>query len=166
MSKDIWGGMFDFNGDGKTTWDEEMLGFAILEEESKKAAARSKSKPAHKTYKRKETKLRSMPTIKEVPENVDESNYRSLCREYRIECLSAIFALVLMLLPAGLILWAVYASYDPNNSVSDFMIVIFTIAGLIYGGFVLYMTFNSINTSIKYLFLTKKRYRKSKLPKE
>ena len=107
-----------------------------------------------------------MPTIKEVPENVDESNYRSLCREYRIECLSAIFALVLMLLPAVLILWAVYASYDPNISGSDSMIVIFTIAGLIYGGFVLYMTFNSINTSIKYLFLTKKRYRKSKLPKE
>lgn len=30
MSDDFWGGMFDFNGDGKTTWDEEMLGLAIL----------------------------------------------------------------------------------------------------------------------------------------
>jgi len=36
MSDDFWGGMFDFNGDGKTTWDEEMLGFAIIEDNIKR----------------------------------------------------------------------------------------------------------------------------------
>lgn len=25
MNKDFWGGMFDFNGDGRITWNEEML---------------------------------------------------------------------------------------------------------------------------------------------
>ncbi len=33
---DVFGGdIFDFNGDGETTWDEEALGFMILDEISK-----------------------------------------------------------------------------------------------------------------------------------
>ena len=30
--KGLLGGLFDFNGDGKTTWDEEYLAFKIFEE--------------------------------------------------------------------------------------------------------------------------------------
>ena len=30
--KGLFGGLFDFNGDGKTTWDEEYLAFKIFEE--------------------------------------------------------------------------------------------------------------------------------------
>lgn len=30
--KGLFGGLFDFNGDGKTTWDEEFLAFKIFEE--------------------------------------------------------------------------------------------------------------------------------------
>lgn len=36
MGKDFWGGMFDFNGDGKTIWDEEILGLSLLEEDRKR----------------------------------------------------------------------------------------------------------------------------------
>ena len=31
-----WGGPFDFNGDGKTTWDEEEFGLALMEQCQKK----------------------------------------------------------------------------------------------------------------------------------
>ena len=155
MGKDLWGGMFDFNGDGKTTWDEEMLGFSILEENRKRTAKNLQSRPA---YKYREAENKSIPTIKEVPNVVDESNYKSLCSEYRTECICAIVALIIMLIPAIFILWAVYSTYDPKNSASDFITIVFTLAGLVYGGIVVHTTFNSINTSIKNLNLVKERY--------
>ena len=155
MGKDLWGGRFDFNGDGKTTCDEEMLGLTLLEEDRKRTTKNLESKP---TYSYKEPKVKKMPTMKEVPETVDESNYKFLCSEYRTECICAIVALVVMLIPATLILWAVYSTYDPKNSASDFITIIFTLAGLVYGGVVLRTTFKSINTSIENLNLVKERY--------
>ncbi len=163
MSKDFWGGMFDFNGDGKTTWDEEMLGLSLLEEDRKRTAKNLESKP---TYNYKEPKVRKMPTIKEVPEVVDESNYKFLRSEYRAECVCAIVALVAMLIPAVLILWAVYSTYDPKNSASDFITIIFTLAGIVYGSVVLHTTFKSITTSIENLNLVKERYTGPELPKK
>ena len=163
MGKDFWGGMFDFNGDGKTTWDEEMLGLSLLEEDRKRTAKNLESKP---TYNYKEPKARKIPTIKEVPEVVDETNYKFLCSEYRTECICAIVALIVMLLPAVLILWAVYSTYDPKNSASDFITIIFTLAGLVYGGVVLHTTFKSINTSMENLNLVKERYSGPALPKK
>lgn len=163
MGKDFWGGMFDFNGDGKTTWDEEMIGLSLLEENRKRTAENLESKP---TYNYKEPKARKMPTIKEVPEVVDESNYKFLCSEYRTECICAIVALVVMLIPAVLILWAVYSTYDPKNSASDFMTIVFTLAGLVYGGVVFHTTFKSIHTSMENLNLVKERYSGPELPKK
>ena len=32
---DFFGGLFDFNGDGKTTWDEKFLAYNIFEETTK-----------------------------------------------------------------------------------------------------------------------------------
>lgn len=163
MGKDFWGGMFDFNGDGKTTWDEEMLGLSLLEEDRKRTAKNLESKP---TYKYKEPKTKSMPTIKAVPEVVDETNYKALCSDYRTECICAVVALILMLIPAVVILWAVYSTYDPKNSASDLITIVFTLAGLVYGGVVLHTTFKSITTSTENLNLVKERYTGPELPKK
>ena len=163
MGKDLWGGMFDFNGDGKTTWDEEILGFSILEENRKRTAKNLQSRPAYK-YRKSENK--SIPTIKEVPSAVEESNYKSLCSEYRTECICAIVALIIMLIPAILILWACYSTYDPKNSASDFITIVFTLTGLVYGGVVVHTTFNSINTSIENLKLVKERYSGTEVSKK
>jgi len=32
---DIFGGFFDFNGDGKTTWDEEWIAYKIMQDVEK-----------------------------------------------------------------------------------------------------------------------------------
>ena len=32
---DIFGGIFDFNGDGKTSWDEEWIGYKIMQDVEK-----------------------------------------------------------------------------------------------------------------------------------
>ena len=66
MSDDFWGGMFDFNGDGKTTWDEEMIGLAMIEDDIKRSKENLSSTPS---YKIKEPK--TVPMIKPVPEVVD-----------------------------------------------------------------------------------------------
>lgn len=145
-----WGGPFDFNGDGKTTWDEEAFGLMLMEQCRKNSTASSSS------YKSRERK--PLPTIKPVPEVVDENNYSNLLTDYRGECISAIIAMVLFLAPAVLILWAVYSTYDPDNSASGFLTILFTIAGLIYGGVVLATAGKSIGASLENIELVKKRY--------
>lgn len=147
-----WGGPFDFNGDGKTTWDEEAFGLTLMEQ-CRKNNESSSYTPSHKTREPK-----AVPTIKPVPEVVDESNYSALLTDYRGECVGAIVAMVVFLIPAIFILWAVYSSYDPDNSASGFLIMLFTIAGLIYGGVVLSTTGKSLGTSLENIELVKKRY--------
>ena len=157
MSDDFWGGMFDFNGDGKTTWDEEMIGLAIIEEDIKRSKKNIDTLPSYREKKPKE-----VPMIKPVPEVVNDSIYRHLLSEYRTECVCAVIALIIMMVPAVIILWAVYSSYDPKNSASDFLTIIFTIAGFLYGGVLVYTTGSSIKVSLENLSIVKERYRRSK----
>lgn len=157
MSDDFWGGMFDFNGDGKTTWDEEMIGFAIIEDDIERSKENLSSQPVYKS-KRK----RTLPEIKPVPEVVDDSNYRHIRNEYKTECVCAVVALIIMLVPAVIILWAVYSTYDPNNSASDLITIVFTVAGFLYGGVLIHTTGKSIKTSLDNLDIAKERYLKSK----
>ena len=147
-----WGGPFDFNGDGKTTWDEAAFGLTLMDQ-CRKNNDSSSYTPSHRA---KEPK--TVPTIMPVPEAVDESNYSALLSNYRAECISAIVAMILFLAPAALILWAVYSTYDPSNSASDFLAILFTVAGLIYGGVVLSATGKSISTSLENMELVKQRY--------
>ncbi len=146
-----WGGPFDFNGDGKTTWDEAAFGLTLMEQ------CRKNNESSYPSS-RKIREPKAVPTIKPVPEVVDESNYSFLLTNYRSECVSAIIAMVLMLVPAIIILWAVYSTYDPDNSASGFLTILFTIAGLIYGGVVLSTTGKSISTSLENIELVKQRY--------
>lgn len=146
-----WGGPFDFNGDGKVTWDEEAFGLMLMQECMKNDT----SSPA--PYRQKKA-AKPIPTIKPVPEIVDDTNYSGLIAEYRSECIAAIVALVILLIPAVFILWAVYASYDPKNSASDFITILFTVAGFIYGGIVFYTCGKSVGDSIEKMELTRERY--------
>lgn len=159
-----WGGPFDFNGDGKTTWDEAAFGITLMEQCRKNNDSSSSSSsgytPTHHTKSPK-----AMPTIKPVPDVVDESNYNALLSDYRGELIGAIVAMLLFLAPAVLILWAVFSTYDPDNSASGFLIVLFSIAGLVYGGVVLSTTGKSISTSIENIGLVKERYSGTNAPK-
>ena len=152
-----WGGPFDFNGDGKTTWDEAAFGITLMEQCRKNNDSSNSSSSGYTpTHHAKAPK--AMPTIKPVPDVVDESNYKALLSDYRGELIGAIVAMLLFLAPAVLILWAVFSTYDPDNSASGFLIVLFSIAGLVYGGVVLSTTGKSISTSIENMALVKERY--------
>ena len=121
-----WGGPFDFNGDGKTTWEEEAFGITLMEQCRKNNDSSSGYTPTHHKKAPK-----AMPTIKPVPDVVDESNYKALLSDYRGELIGAIVAMLLFLAPAVLILWAAFSTYDPDNSASEFIIALFSIAGLV-----------------------------------
>ncbi len=164
MSKDFWGGMFDFNRDGKTTWDEEMLGLSLLEEDRKRTEKILSEMPEKP---RSRSTLRSLPSIIPVPEVVDDSNYDRLRREYITECVCAVLALIVMFIPAILVLWAVFSAYDPKNSAAGFITLCFTVAGFVYAGVVIHTTGKSISTSLENLKLVKERYAENqKLQKE
>lgn len=141
-----WGGPFDFNWDGKTTWDEVSFGL-MLAEQCRKNDDLSSCEPPRKTRATNEI----IPPFP-VPEKVDESNYTALIDDYRSECIGAIVAVVVFLLPAIFILWAVF------NSENSFLIVIFSIAGLIYGGTILGTAGKHISICLENIALVKERY--------
>ena len=156
-----WGGPFDFNGDGKTTWEEEAFGITLMKQCRKNNDSSSGYTPTHTSKAPK-----AVPTIKPVPDVVDESNYNALLSDYRGEFIGAIVAMLLFLAPAVLILWAVFSTYDPDNSASGLLTVLFSIAGLVYGGIVLSATGKSISTSIENIRLVKQRYSGSRSSKK
>lgn len=147
-----WGGPFDFNRDGKTTWDETAFGLTLMEECRKNNSASSNAS----SRKIRESKL--LPKTPVVPDVVDKSNYNALISHYRIECAAAIIAMIVFLFPAIIILWAVFSSYDPDNSASGVLIAIFSVAGLIYGGVILSATGKNVSTCLENIELVKKRY--------
>ena len=46
---DIFGGLFDFNGDGKTTWDEEWVAYMIMQDIAKENEKEDSSYRSHST---------------------------------------------------------------------------------------------------------------------
>ena len=157
MSDDIWGGIFDLNGDGKTTWDEEMIAFDIIEE-SRKNNSKYRISSSPSTPKR----LKDLPTSTPVPEVVNAANYDMLIGDYRTECVCSVITLVLMLFPAIAILWAVYDTYDPESSGGTFLAILLTLVALVFGGIVVHTTCKSIRTSLKNIAEVKKKYHESK----
>ena len=154
MSDDIWGGIFDLDGDGKTTWDEEMIAFDIIEE-SRKNNSKHRISPSPRTPKGH----KDLPTIEPVPEVVNATNYATLLNMYRTECILSVIALVLMLFPAIAILWAVYDTYDPDSA---FLSAILTLAGCYYIGIALFSTAKSIKTGLECIAELKRKYCESK----
>ncbi len=154
MSNDSWGGMFDFNGDGKTTPDEELLGLALIEDEIKNN--KDSVFAQEPSCKNKKTSYKKPP--KPIPELVDASNYKSLCREQYSGIVGTIIALIILLLPAAVILSCAFSIYDPKSDASEFLVLLFSIAGFIYCGGSIYAAGKSINTHLNNLTIIKERY--------
>lgn len=122
-NNDSFGGMFDFNGDGKTTFDEEMLAYHIFEESMKDSGGTGcgyrpirRSAPQPKPY---------VPASPVVPPKA--STFEPLTRENYHQrrgslwlsiIVSVLIGLVLSIIPI-VIIWAPIASYEPNPYYND-----------------------------------------------
>lgn len=81
--KGMFGGMFDFNGDGKTTWDEELLGFQLLREYAKKQENNSASNSASDFKNNSESHFHNdfEPDVFNDTDDSDKYEWRLYCED-------------------------------------------------------------------------------------
>lgn len=127
---DFFGGIFDFNGDGKTDMGEEWIAFQIMNDVIKR---NSGNISAGKTFR---IPITTEPSKKQTFE--PEKNSRS----YKIGV--AIAALVL-LVPIFIFMWIAITLFDPENSVSVFL----TVPSIIGGLFLVVMVIYSAERSLR-----------------
>lgn len=133
---DLFGGLFDLNGDGKTTIDEEFMAYQIMNECNKdkdndvsfslpKLPKQSKFQPIQASEK---------PLPEPRPDLTPKQKYESIKSSFRTEVFSCIVISLLVLFPVVAINWAAISTYDEKNSASGFVITLFVIAGLVILG--------------------------------
>ena len=121
---DFFGGMFDFNGDGKTDLGEQWVAFKIFED----CAKNNNENHSHRISKNPRT-LKA-PIITPIPECPTESQYKSIKKSIKLDYLIALLAAAIMMFPVIAFNWAAIATHDPKNSASGFIIAVFLIVGI------------------------------------
>ena len=122
---DFFGGMFDFNGDGKTDLGEQWVAFKIFEDCTKNNNDNNTRYTSTKTRPIKE------PTVVLIPEHPTESQYKSIKKSIKADYFITLIAATIMMFPVIAFNWAAIATHDPKNNASGFIIVLFLIVGVI-----------------------------------
>lgn len=164
---DFFGGMFDFNGDGKTDLGEQFIAYKIFEEVTKEDNQDSDDSddigftPRRTTsYHPAARPVKPLPSMQPIPEHLSFADYKNRRHAFIGEVfLSILVAAVLCSIP-GVIVWAAISSYDSKNSASGFVVTVFVIAGLVVAGIILYAAASSISGSYKHLMKAKEVYLK------
>ena len=121
---DFFGGMFDFNGDGKTDLGEQWVVFKIFEDCTKNDNTNSH----HTSIK---TRTIKEPKIIPIPECPTEAQYKSIKKSIKADYFITLLAAIIMMFPVVAFNWAAIATHDPKNSASGFIIVVFFIVGVV-----------------------------------
>lgn len=132
---DFLGGIFDFNGDGKTDISEQWIAFQIINEsiernKEKNDEARMTSKMFNDEEPSFYVPINLEPTKKPVPQNNRKTGWDKI---------SAVIAAVIMLIPVLIVLWAAINSYDPGNNASGMVTLLFAVPALIVGGIIVHV---------------------------
>ena len=155
---DLFGGMFDFNGDGKTDLGEEFIAYKIFEEISKENDnvddlsddflyddfdddffTSPTEKPARNynsdTLPGSTSQTRNIQPPKPiVPEHLTFKEYQTARKSFCGDVLLSVFiGLIICFFPV-LVVWAAFKSYDPNNSASALVVTVFFLLGIIVIG--------------------------------
>ena len=112
---DLFGGMFDINGDGKTDIVEEYLQFNYLEEATK---SQEESTYPHRS---------NHPTKVSPPA-------QHTTRDFILNCISAVFACIVLSSLPCIVMWAAIDTYDPRNSAAG---VVTTLVFIVGGFFII-----------------------------
>ena len=148
---DYFGGMFDFNGDGKTDIGEEFLAYQIFEEVMKEetddtesddddddfdslnygpAAGSFVPDPPQPHTPIRQTVISAPSAAEPLPETITYDQYKTQRSAFLRECFFSAFAALLLGALPGLGIYAAIAAYDPKNSASGFLVTVFVIAGI------------------------------------
>ena len=115
----LFGGMFDINGDGKTNLVEKYLEYNYLEE-----AAKSQESP---TYRRRPSYIAPLE-----PESITPEKYNSRIKDFIVNCVSSIFSFIILCSIPCIVMWAAVDTYDPKSSVSGVLTTIIIIVGAFF----------------------------------
>lgn len=130
---DLFGGLFDLNGDGKTTIDEEFMAYQIMNECNKyKDDDISFSLPKRSKF--HTVRASEKPLPEPTPGLTPKQKYESIKSSFKAEIFSCIVISLLVLFPVVAVNWAAISTYDDKNSASGFVISLFLIAGFIILG--------------------------------
>ncbi|MCQ2353490.1 MAG: hypothetical protein MJ102_00110 [Clostridia bacterium] len=152
---DFLGGLFDLDGDGKTSLDEEYIAYKIFEETTNEELdddpddddlddddiedIESDIVPTYHTVPKAAPVVKSspstIPTVS-VPSKLTKENYPNLRNASRFSiAISIIIGLVISLIP-GLVMWATVESYDDKNTAYWFVFLLFFGGGLVVLGII------------------------------
>ena len=157
---DLFGGFFDFNGDGKTDIGEEWIAYQIFQECMKDEKSSYKPHTSSANKKKKTTQIINKKSP--LPEIYTEEELKVNCNSRKTTIISSLLAGLIMMIPVCIIVWASYAAYDPRNSASGFLIALFTIAGLIVSGVILHTVWHEISNAIDEIDKLKQSYERNK----
>lgn len=165
---DLFGGMFDLNGDGKIDLIEKSLEYHYLEESAKSLEGSSGDSGDGRTSYRGTSRGRSAspgrttaparPSETPVPEAVLRLQYESRIADFVRDCVSALFTFLLLSSLACVVMWAAADTYEPGNGASAFVTGTVFLLG---GGFILALLIGAaevIGDSWKHMRKTKELY--------
>lgn len=170
---DFLGGLFDFNGDGKTSIDEEFLAYKIFEETTKEEnddidnddddEIENDFIPTYHAVPKTNPVITSTPIQQSkisVPETLSKENYPQRRKALKSSIfISIITGLLLSFLPIA-VMWATIASYDDKNSAYWLVFLLFFGGGLVVLGIIWNIAIKSINQDSKNLNTMKENYQK------
>lgn len=165
-NNDFFGGLFDFNGDGKTSIDEEFLAYKIFEETTKEESDDENEDDFIPTY---HTAPKAAPIITptpvqqskiSVPETLTKENYPQRKNALKSGILVSILTgLFLSILPI-VVMWATIASYDDKNSAYWLVFLLFFGGGLVVLGIIWNIAIKSISEDSNNLRIMNENYQK------
>ena len=172
---DLFGGMFDINGDGKIDTVEKSLEYHYLEESAKSLEGSSGDSGDGWTSYRRTSRGRSAsggrtsaparPSEMPVSEEVTRLQYESRIADFVRACVSALFTFLLLSALACVVMWAAADTYEPGNGASAFVTGTVFLLG---GGFILALLIGAaevIGDSWKHMKKTKELWERGMRPK-
>ena len=154
---DFFGGMFDFNGDGKPDLGEQFIAYKIYEEVTKEDNPDSDDPddlgftPKRTNGSRQPTRsAKPLPSMQPIPEHLSFADYNKHRHAFVVEVFLSILVAAASCFIPGVIVWAAISSYDAKNSATGFVVTVFVIAGLVVAGFILYAVASGISQSYKH----------------
>lgn len=170
---DFLGGLFDFDGDGKTDPAEEFLTYQLFEEAIKDPDEFDDDDDLADIVSTDYVPKRVAPDITPtpvrqtqsgthpLPDRLTLSQYKERRWGFFRECVGAVLlATFLCMLPA-LLMWAAVNAYDERNSASGFLTTVFVLGGLAVIGVIVVAAISSMVASCQHLQQLKEVYQRS-----
>ncbi len=166
---DIFGGFFDFNGDGKTDIGEEWVAYKIMEECMQDDEDENEDEDDIFNISFDGQTYESVPSTvicdeaisTPLPEIYTKEELKAHCGSRKATIIISIIAAAVMLAPAIIIVWAAYASYDSSNSASGFLCLLLTIVGIFVGGAIVYSACKEITKAYSEIIQLKESFKRN-----